>query len=197
VNLPKGVKTDSLWPALHDAELVSVRSNLLARTVVLTFEIAHVRKFHKLPKDLQFRIHLAGVQSARVVRYAIWPGEFKVPAGASRAQEARLVTQYQDKCREESASWNEFEAAISPEKQMVLEISNAILAGGPPNQMSLLLNGRDGHHVYYELTLRAERVEFQRSDGESIEMAKFVKLGEAYWEAFSSKRKRSTEPQAN
>lgn len=197
VNLPKGVKTDSLWPGLHDAELVSVRSNLLARTVELTFEIAHLRKFHRLPKGLQFRIQLAGVQSARVVRYAMWPGEFKVPAGASRAEEARLTAAYQDKCREESASWNQFEAAISPEKQMVLEITNAILASGPPKQVSLLLNGHDHHSGYYELNLRAESIEFQRSDGESMDLRKFLKLGESYWDAFSSKRKHSATPQAN
>lgn len=39
LNLPPGTDTIDLWDCLHDAEVVSIRSNLLDRTVTLSCEI--------------------------------------------------------------------------------------------------------------------------------------------------------------
>ena len=74
VNLPKGAAIVSLWDCLHDARLVSLSSNLVERTVSLSCQIEHLRSYHQLPEGVQFVLKLDGVQSARVVRSAIWPG---------------------------------------------------------------------------------------------------------------------------
>jgi hypothetical protein len=70
-------------------------------------------------------LELEGIQSARVFRYSIWPGEVFVPPGVSREEESRLVLEYQAKWREESFSWTEFEKAITRECEQVLDIADA------------------------------------------------------------------------
>src|SRR5580704_7805094 len=91
VNLPAGATPVGLWSALHDAQIVSIRSSLLERTITLHLESDHLLEFHNLPLEMQFLLRLDGVQSARVVHYAVWPGEFSVPAGVPREEEARLI----------------------------------------------------------------------------------------------------------
>ena len=115
MNLPHGVPEVSLWTSLHDAQIVSIQSNLLERTVTLHLESDLLLEFHNLPLDMQFLLRLDGVQSARVLHYAVWPGEFSVPAGPAREDEARLIAGYQSKWREESLSWSALETALSME----------------------------------------------------------------------------------
>ncbi len=70
MNLPHGVLEVSLWAGFHDAQIVSMQSSLLERTVTPHLESDHLLEFHKLPLDMQFLLRLEGVQSARVVHYA-------------------------------------------------------------------------------------------------------------------------------
>jgi hypothetical protein len=114
-NLPRDATEVSLWAGFHDAQIVSIQSNLLERTVTLYLESDHLVEFHKLPLDLQFLLRLDGVQSARVVHYALWPGEFSIPSGATGEEQSRLVAEYQSKWREESLSWSELENAVTTE----------------------------------------------------------------------------------
>ena len=79
MNLPPGAAEVSLWAGLHDAQIVSIQSNLLERTLTLHLESDHLLEFHRLPLDMQFLLRLEGVQSARVAHYAVWPGEFSFP----------------------------------------------------------------------------------------------------------------------
>src|SRR3979411_76010 len=109
MNLPHGTQEISLWAGLHDAQIVSIQSNLLQRAVTLYLESDHLLEFHKLPLDMQFLLRLEGVQSARVGHDAVWPGEFSVPAGVAREEEARLIAGYQSEWREESLTWSALE----------------------------------------------------------------------------------------
>src|SRR6267143_4851260 len=95
MNLPQGAAEVSLWAGLHDAQIVSIQSNLLARTITLHLESDHLLEFHKLPLDMQFLLRLDGVQSARVVHCAVWAGEFSIPSGATDEEQSRLVAEYQ------------------------------------------------------------------------------------------------------
>src|SRR5580700_996057 len=135
MNLPHGVPEVSLWAGLHDAQIVSIQSNLLERTITLHLESDHLLEFHNLPLDMQFLLRLDGVQSARVVHYAIWPGEFSVPAGTAREDEERLIAEYQSKWREESLSWSALESALSLECKQVLDIADATLATSADNSV--------------------------------------------------------------
>ena len=184
MNLPHGAQEVSLWAGFHDAQIVSIQSNLLERTVILHLECDHLLEFQQLPLDMQFLLRLDGVQSARVVHYAVWPGHFSVPAGAAREEEARLIADYQSKWREESLSWSELESAVTTECKQVIDISDATLATSPDNSVALRISGLLNYTSYRELFLRADRLTLARGDGQDLGIAGLLKMGEAYWDAF-------------
>jgi hypothetical protein len=188
-NLPQGAETEYLDAPLHDAHVVSIRSELLKREVSIHCDAEHLREFHRLPEGFQLILDLQGVQSARVYRYSIWPGEFSVPSGVSREEETRLVLEYQAKWRQESLSWTEFENAITRECEQVLDIADATLATSN-DSVALRLRGHLNHTVYHEVFLRAERLIISGSDGRIFGLKEFQGFGEAFWEAFS--RRQST-----
>jgi hypothetical protein len=189
MNLPPGAAEVSLWAGLHDAQIVSIQSNLLERTLTLHLESDHLLEFHRLPLDMQFLLRLEGVQSARVVHYAVWPGEFSVPAGAAREEEARLIAEYQSKCREESLSWSELESAVTTECKQVIDIADATLATPTDNSVALRISGLLNYTSYRELFLRAERLTLSRGDGQELGIRGLLKMGEAYWDAFERQKK--------
>lgn len=189
IHLPAGVTGESLWDSLHDASLVGVRSDLLARTLVLEFEIDYIQGFHKLPEGLRFLLRFEGVQSVRVVRYAVWPGAFSVPKGVSRAEESRLVKEYQAKWREESAAWSAFESRFSKDPGTWVEVSDATLVESEAGTVASWFAGQLDDKHYHQVYVRAERLDALRSDGEPLGMALFKTLGEQYWEAFAQRRR--------
>ena len=187
-NLPPGAQETSLWAGLHDAQIVSIQSNLLDRSITLNLESDHLLEFHNLPLDMQFLLRLDGVQSARVVQHAGWPGEFSVPAGVSPEEQSRLITEYQSKCREESVSWAELEDALTTEYKQVLDIADATLAASSNNSVALRINGLLNYTEYRELFLRAERLTLTRGDGMDLGIDGLLKMGEAYWDAFEQRK---------
>jgi len=189
MNLPHGATEVSLWAGLHDAQIVSIQSNLLERTVTLHLESDHLLEFHKLPLDMQFLLRLDGVESARVVHYAVWPGEFSVPSAVAREEQARLVAEYQSKWREESLSWSELESAVTTECKQVIDIADATLAASPDNSVALRISGLLNYTSYRELFLRAEGLSLSRGDGQDLGIAGLLKMGEAYWNAFERQKK--------
>jgi hypothetical protein len=188
VNLPAGATAVGLWAGLHDAQIVSIRSSLLERTITLHLESDHLLEFHKLPLDMQFLLKLEGVESARVLHFAVWPGKFLVPAGASREQEARLIAEYQAKWREESLSWGELEKAVTTECKQVIDISDATLATAADGSVALRISGLLNYTVYHEIFLRAERLSLTRGDGHDLGMTGLLKMGEEYWDAFDQRK---------
>lgn len=192
VQLPHGISEVSLWTGLHDAQIIAVQSNLLQRTVTLNLEIEHLRIFYELPLDMQFLFRLEGVQSARVMKYSVWPGTFKVPAGVSGEEEARLVAEYQAKWREESGSWEDLEKAVTTEHKQVLDISDATLAVAENGTVALRIVGLFNYTTYHELFLRAERLTIFRSDAGQLSVSDLLKLGEVYWQALEQQEKEST-----
>jgi len=187
IHLPPGVQEVSLWAGLHDAQIVSIQSNLLERTITLHLESDHLLEFHNLPLDLQFFLRLEGVQSARVVHSAGWPGEFSLPAGVSPEEQSRLIADYQSKCREESLSWADLEGAVTTECKQVIDVSDASLARAPGDSVALRISGLLNYTTYRELFLRAERLTLTRGDGQDLGIDGLLKMGEAYWDAFEQR----------
>jgi hypothetical protein len=189
LNLPPMASAVSLWDCLHDAEIVSIRSNLLGRTMDLFCEIDHLREFRKLDEGFQFILHLEGVQSARVLRYAIWPGGCSIPDGLSVEEQRKIVAEYQAKWREESQSWSEFESRITHEDEQVFDVSDAALAKSASGPFALKLCGHLNYATYREAYLRFETLKISGSDGKQFELEEFQRLGGKYWEAFSNRAK--------
>jgi hypothetical protein len=195
VHLPAGVSDLSLWEGLHDAQIIAIQSNLLARTMTLNLEIEHLRIFYDLPLDMQFLIRLDGVQSARVARYSVWPGNFSVPKGVSKEEESRLVAEFQAKWREESVSWEDLEKSVTSEHKQVIDISDATLAVAENGSVALRIVGLFNYTTYHEVFLRAERLAIFRSDAGELLVSDLLKLGEAYWDALEKQEaKGSAEP---
>ena len=188
MNLPSGAVEVSLWAGLHDAQIVTIQSNLLERAVTLHLESDHLLEFHDLPIDEQFLLRFDGVRSARVVRYSAWLGEFSVPPGISHEEQSRLIAEYQSKCREESLSWSDLENALTKECQQVLDITDAALASANDLSVALRISGLLNYTDHRELFLRAERLTLTRGDGHELGIAGLLKMGEAYWEAFEHQK---------
>lgn len=183
VNLPHGISSVSLWDGLHEAQIISMQSNLLERTVTLNLEIENLRIFYQWPLDVQFVFRLGGVQSARVVKYSIWPGPFSLPPGVSKEEQERLVAEYQTKWREESLNWSDLEKAMTAEHKQVIDIADATLATEKNGAVALRISGLLNYTAYHELFLRAEKLTISRTDAGELAVAELLKLGEAYWDA--------------
>ena len=173
----------SLWDSLHDAEIVSIHSDLLDRSMTISIEIEHLSKSHQLGAGFTFTIELRGVQSARVVRYAIWPGGCHIPDGISRDEESKIVEEYQAKWREESASWNEFESGITRANKQKFGLCDAAVVKSQSGATALKLCGHMNHETYHELFLRFETLEISGTDDKQIQIEEFQRMGERYWES--------------
>lgn len=194
MNLPPGVEEVSLWAALHDAQIVSIRSDPLERTMTFHLECDHLLEFHKLPPDLQFHLRLDGVQSARVHHYAVWPGAFSISRGASRQEKVRQVDEYQSKWREESLNWSDLEKAITTDCRQVIDIADATLATFPDDSVALRISGLLNYTEHRELFLRAEALSVSRGTGQELGIAALTKMGEEYWEAFEREKQSERSP---
>src|SRR6267143_1892173 len=193
VNLPAGISDESLWEGLHQAQIISIQSNLLERTVTLHVEIENLRIFHQGPLDMQFIFRLDGVHSARVVKYSNWPGTFAVPPGASKEEQERLVAEYQAKWREESANWSDLEKAVTAEHKQVIDIVDATLAAEKDGAVALRVSGLLNYTAYHELFLRAEKLTISRTDAGEVSIEELLKLGAAYWDALEQHEKEDVE----
>jgi hypothetical protein len=183
VNLPKDATELSLWCTLHDGDLTSIDSDLLARTLTLRFDVGYVRDFHNLSEETVFTVNVGGVASVRSCGSVPWPGGCSIPAETPIAQQEAIVAEYQNKWREESLSWAEFEQLT----KIGLEVSSATLAqraDGIALHFGFLVN--DGSYV--EAYIRGETVGFLIGERQ-FTAPEFVEMGEAYWEAWGKKQK--------
>jgi len=186
VNFPEGIPTFSLWDALHDGDLLSIESDLLARTVTLRFDVDYVRDFHHLPEGTQFVIIVNGVRSVRSLRSVPWPGGCPIPPGTPNEQQSIIISEYHRKWREESQSWTDFERLTSD--PYGLEVSVANLGLGP-DAVALQLGLLVARDSYVEAYIRGEGITFYAGEKQAT-LEEFVALGEAYWEAFADRGKR-------
>ena len=193
MNLPARISAASLWEGLHEAQIISIESNLLERTVTLHVEIENLRIFHQWPLDMRFVFRLDGAQSARVVKYSIWPGPFAVPPGGSKEEQQRLVAEYQAKWREESLSWSDLEKAVTAEHKQVIDIADAALATEKDGAVALRIAGLLNYTAYHELFLRGEKLTISRTDAGEVSIEELLKLGEAYWDRLEQHEKEDLE----
>ena len=183
VNFPEGIPTFSLWEALHDGDLLSIESDLLARTVTLRFDVDYVRDFHHLPEGTQFVIIVNGVRSVRSLRSVPWPGGCPIPPGTPNEQQSIIISEYHRKWREESQSWDDFEQLISDG----LVVSNATLGRGS-DVVALQLGLMVGGDSYVWAYIRGDGATFHVGE-KLVTLEEFFALGNAYWNAFAERVK--------
>jgi hypothetical protein len=192
-NLPARISRAPLWDGVHEAQIISIQSNLLERSVTLHMEIENLRVFYQWPLDMQFIFRLDGVQSARAVTYSIWPGPFAVPPGVSKEEQERLVGEYQAKWREESVSWSDLEKELTAEHKQVIDIVDATLATEKGGAVALRISGLLNYTAYHEIFLRAGKLTISRTDAGEVSIEELLKLGAAYWDAMEQQEKEDVE----
>ena len=171
-----------LWGALHDADLRRIAADPMARTAMLVFEIEHLREFAGLPSGVTWRlvVHSASMLLAR--GWEVWRGPAPKLNGLSHEKQKALVAEYQAKGRTVSVAWSGFEQTVSANG---LWIADATL-----NQRTadVILEGF-GHDketdVLYEFKLVGGQLQCERSDRHQTSIEDLLRLGEAYWKAFS------------
>jgi hypothetical protein len=185
-NPPPEVEEETLSGVLHDAELYSITSDPLNRTVELVVDVAHLREHFGLPESLRFVLRLHDVRSARAIRFDLWPGPAPSMERLPHETQRRLIDEYRAKGREVSVGWDEVERLVRAEEMSVLEAD--LLRSG--DQLSLRLGGlaEDGEGPWYLLYIRARDLTVTRTDGEECDLARFGDMGEAYWDAFEARR---------
>ena len=189
VHLPPGREPISLWDSLHDGELAGLRSDLFRRSLTVECRVWHLIEFHKLPERLSFMFDFSNVTSARVTRWARWPGDVAELKGLSHEEQTRIVAEYQAKWREESDSWQSFEDHITSGQIDAPDIDNAQLARDN-KAVALRLDIDTDDQGFRVLTIAAESLTIRRSDGNLLSLEAFTQLGEDYWSAFASRRSR-------
>ena len=188
VHLPVCAGELSLRISLHDGDLIAIESNLFTRTLTLRFDVGYVRDFHKLPEDIRLVITVSGVASVRSFRGVPWPGGCSIPDGTPYEQQQAIVAEYQSKWREESLSWPDFETLVNHG----MEVSSAAL-GSTSDAVAMRLGLLVGGDSYVEAFVRGEGINFAIGERQ-LTPKEFVELGEAYWEAFARKRRKSPVP---
>ncbi len=183
-NLGASVEAESLWSSLHDGEIRAIRSDLLSRSLTLEIEVEHLRRHHGLAEE-PFLLEMDGVKSVRATTWATWPGPRPNAAGLARAEESSLIEEYWSKWREESVGWADFEAMFG---DGFLDIADAELVRGDQIvslRLSGMMKGDRADERAFELTLRGSGLAIRQGREGLIDLERFVRLGEEYWEAWS------------
>jgi hypothetical protein len=183
-NLPTDIEETSLWRSVHDGNLQSIKSDLLARTLTVRFEVPYLRSFHSLPDDLGFAFVLQGVQSVRALRMTVWPGEFSLPSALNWEEHQERMAEYRKLWRQESESWNTFESAANSDEDAELTDGDIVSADGV---VTLRLGVQMTSGEWYEVFMRSETLTTTRTDQQEFALMELLSFGHLYWEAFAKR----------
>ena len=173
-----------LWDALHDADIIQISSDPLARTVTLMLDIEHLRKFAEVSSGVTWRFVVHSVSMLLARRWEAWPGPRPELNGLGHAEQCSLVAEYQAKARTVSVAWSDFERSVNAHG---LWTKDATLH---QRDSDLVLEGY-GHDsendTCFEFKLVGGQLQCERSDGRQGSLEELLRLGEAYWENFSKR----------
>ena len=182
IYLPNSLEEVSLWECLHDGELITCKSDVLDRVVSLEFSVKHLLNGND--KSTTFFVHLDEVTSVRAIAHFRWPGNFEEPANISREELELLVKDYQDKWREESLSWHEFESALATDPLQIVDAGFVSSNDLTTLRLGGFLNGEKFDDIYIDVFLRGNRLWALRGDGQDCSLQGFIDLGMKYWKDF-------------
>ena len=183
INLPPDAIPESLWVFLHDGELLSIRSDLLRRTIDLEVDVPHIHEHLQLEKEVPFVLRLQNVESARFITWVVWPGPSPEVQGKPMEEQNRLIAEYHSKWREESVSWNTFEAAFSTHR---FDISHAEIARQKSSvalQMVGSLDGGEFYDQFFRFFIRAGEIAIEQNNDIAGSIEHFLEVGRNYWES--------------
>ncbi len=174
-DLPDGAI--DLWPALHDAFLRKVHTDVKASSVLVAVENADLNGFHGFPEGGEFELRFSGTNSLEIV--------------VSRAYEP-VGESLHRKRRHESGSWHAFEATFNDDHALFPHGRYEIYRGHvePGNQMATLVIQVLDYRSFEEncdefltlLRLTSEALDILDPSGRIHTVESFLALGTAYWD---------------
>lgn len=181
---PPGVEEISLWGSLHDGELVSCTSNLSERSVDLEFSVGHLLDDDE--NATRFLVRMEKASSVRAIAHFPPADEYEDPESIEERE--TLLREYYAKWREESFSWERFEAALSTDPLLVYEAS--YVSNDIETTFRLLgaLNGEKFNNIFFDVFVRGQKLFASRTDGADFNLQAFIELGRNYWDDFGSRR---------
>ena len=184
VHLPAGVEPDSYWRCLHDAILISCKTDLLARTVTLEFSVFYLKDG---VTDLTFFITFGAVKSTRAIVRVRWPGALPQVEGLPSDESRRLLDEHYSKWSERSIDWHYFEEVLSTETYDILDANLASTGEQGAFQMGGILDGDVFDDQWCMITIQFGTVSASRSDGEPFCLSEFLEIGRSYWDTFGKR----------
>jgi len=177
-HLPNALEAITLWGCLHDGQLLACESNLEQRSVQLTFSVDHLVEDNDPDR---FFITIGDVTSVRANLVFRRLGDFEETFNTKPEERTRLVKEYQEKWREESIGWPEFESLLSTDP---LEITDAEMVqheGSAALRLGGFLNGEKVDDLYSEVFIRGAKISASRSNTKEFALSDFIELGNNYW----------------
>ena len=185
-----GTEEIPLWNSLHDGELQSIKSDRHKRTLILEFDIRHIRKSHELADDYRFVWKFEDVISANAVVWIPWErvSTEELETLSNDANSVTLSEQW-SKGHKESASWEDLETELS-KKNSFIDVGDATFHQSEQG-ITLDFQGRresdDLEDCYRLITIHACSISLSGSDGVSMSLEEFIQLGTDYWDAFEKR----------
>jgi hypothetical protein len=186
IDLSKTISAQSsMWDALHDADLVEIETDSMARRLSILLDVSHLRAFAKLRDDVRWRLIVDDATVLLARTWEPWPGSVPKEKELSREQERAVVAKYQAKGRTVSLGWNDFEVATNTNgiwlkaANLREEDSGVVLSGHGHDK-------KTDSFVEFEVAGKALRCE--RTDVGPLPLAELLSLGEAYWKEFANRR---------
>lgn len=173
INLPPDVEADSLWPCLHDGELISCRSDKAGEKLTLEFNVKHLLKAGE--EDVRFLFNFGGVSSVRATLNTREPKEEPTESDPYA-------------WREESISWDDFEKYMATDP---LDVSNADIVFADDSvalHVEGMLNGDLFDSIHCQAFIRGNSMTVSRSDSKEFSLEMLKQLGRDYWDNFGKGR---------
>ena len=183
VNDETNMALTSLWDALHDSQLTGLSSDTLARSITLALDTKHLWKLAGVDPRPFWRLTIYGASKALVSRWTAWPGPVPDLKDMSRPEQTAAVKAYQAKGRTVSVSWEDFETAVTTHGLCILDADFT----ADDQSVTLRMEGEMFEtDSYFEFRVHGEKLECERTDGVATGLTDLIRLGEKYWEDFSS-----------
>lgn len=185
IYLPQDVSPQSLWACLHDGELLTVQSDLLARSLKLEIDLPHLRPGENTGPEARYFLEISGVTVLSVEVSLSWPGTRPETKHLSVKEQIRIQSEFSALGRTESMRWSDY--AENFREDAFFQIMNADLAERK-DSCALRLEGYFDGETYcgnwWTISVCAQSYRLSRGRSEDISIKEFIQIGQDYWDTF-------------
>lgn len=183
-----GGDSTSLWPPLHDAEVVSVASDLVARRVTIAAQVDHLSLHLSLAKETLWTLIVEGASAANACGFEFHPTPPPKTAGLTRDEEVAVVREWQSKGRMASLAWSEFERRVSVER---IRLSDALVRRCEDGVWLCGQGNLLDSDQFVDFAVGGTLVRCERSGDVEVPIEDLLSAGQKSWQAFGERKRTS------